>query len=116
MKKLECEKRFVQKCTTVPTSKEVVKTQLKCACPECTVGPYGKEKCVQIQFVFNEDNTKTGCKDELCKSFEKYETVVTNQEDCRSVPQEVCMDVVVKDVEVVPRKVCETVQKKICDR
>ena len=81
-------------------------------CAECTIGPYGKEECVSGKTV----DFKSGCKDEVCKSFEKYETVVTNEEDCRSVPQEVCMDVVVKDIEVVPRKVCETVQKKICDR
>ena len=111
MKKLECEKRFVQKCTTVPTSKEVAKTELECACPECTIKSYGKEECVGGKTV----DFRSGCKNEVCKSFEKYETVVTNEEDCRSVPKEVCMDVVVKDVEVVPREVCETVQKKICD-
>ena len=110
MKKLECEKRFVQKCTIVPTSKEVAKTLLECSCPECTVDGYGKEDCVNGKTV----DFRSGCKDEVCKSYKKYETVVTNGEDCITVPQEVCMDVVVKNVKVVPRKVCQTIQKKIC--
>ena len=110
MKKLECEKRFVQKCTVVPSSKEVAKTKLECSCPECTVDGYGREDCVRGRTV----DFRSGCKDEVCKSYEKYETVVTNGEDCIRVPQEVCMDVVVKNVKVVPRKVCQTIQKKIC--
>ena len=111
MKKLECEKRFVQKCTVVPTSKEVAKTKLECSCPECTVDGYWKEECVNGKTV----DFRSGCKDEVCKWFERYETVVTNGEDCIRVPEEVCMDVVVTKVNVVPREVCETVQKEKCD-
>ena len=111
MKKLECEKRFVQKCTVVPTSKEVARTELECSCPDCTVDHYGNEKCVPSGKTVN---FRSGCKYEVCKSLEKYETVVKNGEDCRSVPEEECKEVVVKNIKVVPRKVCETVQKKIC--
>ena len=116
----ECNTEYKTECTLVPTTRQESRTELECACPKCTKDSYGQETCVNgaKKIVAS----RSGCKNEVCKSLKRSVTVEDTKEECVDVPvevceplqNEVCDNVVTKKIEKVPRKECKTVKQKVC--
>ena len=80
---------------SVPTTRQESRTELECVCPKCTRDGYGQEKCVNgAKRLWL--HSRSGCKNEVCKSLQRSVTVDDTTEECVDVPVEVEVDVPVE--------------------